>query len=137
MRTLLLSLVLLMGLGLNAQRAQIISSKILDEQSKEPISFATIHFENSSKGSISDRQGFFEVEVRSGLKEITVSCVGYKSRVFKIKNLPKEIYLKEATDLLDVVVVSAGRTKQLKKRYSCGDVYNFYKGIRSNKTSVY
>lgn len=115
MRTLLLSFFLCVGMSLHAQKAQIISSKVLDAESKEPVSFASVQVKKSTKGTIANKQGFFEIVVNSTNKEITVSCIGYESKVFKISSLSKEIYLTEAAGLLDVVVVSASRKKQLRK----------------------
>lgn len=115
MRTILLSLFLCIGMNLNAQKAQIISAKILDSQSKEPISFASIRIVNTLNGTVANRQGHFIIEADALSTSMVISSIGYESRTLDLKNIPQTIYLKEATDLLDVVVVSASRNKELKK----------------------
>lgn len=115
MRTLLLSVLLCIGMNLNAQKTNKISAKIVDKQSKEPISFATIHVVNSVKGTVSDRLGYFYLNVEDKATKIIISSIGYETKTIALKDLKETVFLNESNDLLDVVVVSASRNKELKK----------------------
>jgi len=115
MRTLLLSVLLCIGMNLNAQKTNKISAKIVDKQSKEPISFATIHVVNSVKGTVSDRLGYFYLNVEDKATKIIISSIGYETKTIALKDLKETVFLNESNDLLEVVVVSASRNKELKK----------------------
>ena len=84
--------------------AQVISSKIVDSISKEPIPYATILFKK--KGMISNEEGKFSFLYKNGAKPtdtLTISCIGFKTiakplNQFKdslIYMSPKTIELKE------------------------------------------
>lgn len=115
MRIILLNFFLCLGLSLHAQKTQIVSAKILDKQTKESVPFATIIVKNTTHGTTSNRQGFFEIISDNTSGKIIVSCIGYEPQEFETIHLPKEIFLTEATNLMDAVVVSAGRKRELKK----------------------
>jgi outer membrane receptor protein involved in Fe transport len=115
MRIILLNLFLCLGLTLHAQKSQVVSAKILDKQTKEPVSFATVLIKNSNNGTVSNRQGAFEIVSHDTFDKILISCIGYETQEFEKENIPKEIYLTEATHLMDAIVVSAGRKRELKK----------------------
>ena len=74
--------------------AQIISAKILDSQSKEPISFASIRIVNTLNGTVANRQGHFIIEADALSTSMVISSIGYESRTLDLKNIPQTIYLK-------------------------------------------
>lgn len=89
---------------------QVLNGKIVDHQTEEPIPFANIYFNNSTRGTSSDQDGLFKLELNQFLgQEIVISCVGYKSEVI-IEVDPGKFYvfyLKQQTTLLKDITIYA------------------------------
>ena len=89
--------------------AQTIIAKLFDENSKEPIPFATIQF--SKTGAVmSNEEGTFNFEIKKNQilnDSVVISSLGYKTkRVFLKDSLPQIIYLKEEVYKIAPVVLS-------------------------------
>ena len=115
MRKIVLNFFLCIGLSLYGQNTESKFVQVIDQQTKEPVSFATVLIKNTTKGTISNRQGFFKVLESNSNDVIVVSCIGYKTKEFEREELPNMIFLDQATNLIETVVVSAGRKRELKK----------------------
>ena len=99
---------------LAAQSRFVYQGKILDQQSKEPIPFAHIFFNNTSFGTQANEQGEFSIsKIYAGQYQVHVSSVGFENKIFSLKledNLTNQVvYLKESTNSLQEVKVSAGK----------------------------
>ena len=101
--SILLFLALFFGI-LFTTDAQVVSSKIIDSITKEPVPYATILYKKS--GMISNEEGRFSFLYRKDSKPtdtLTISCIGFKTiskplHQFKdsvIFLVPKAIELKE------------------------------------------
>ncbi len=104
-----------MGISLYGQNSESRSVQVIDQQTKEPVSFATVLIKNTTKGTVSNRQGFFDCMESNPENIIVVSCMGYETKEFKSDKIPNKIFLDQATKLMETVVVSAGRKRELKK----------------------
>ena len=103
-----------------AQRSKVISGKVLDQASHEPLIGATIIEKGTTNGTITNVNGEFNLLVEGpNLKDIAieVSFLGYKALTWLPKmNDENIIYLSEDVSSLDeVVVTSSYGTKKLKQ----------------------
>ncbi|MCC8142876.1 MAG: TonB-dependent receptor [Tannerellaceae bacterium] len=106
----------LLGVTGNAQQLR---GYIFDEQTGEPLTGATISYTDKEgpKGTVADAMGAYELPIPVGGSNVFVRYIGYEDI-----NLPviakagevilKDIYMKPAVNLLQNVVVSAGRYEQ-------------------------
>ncbi|MDJ0644682.1 MAG: carboxypeptidase-like regulatory domain-containing protein [Flavobacteriaceae bacterium] len=96
-------------------QAQIVSSKIIDSVTKEPVPYATILYKKS--GMISNEEGRFSFLYRKDSKPtdtLTISCIGFKT-IAKPLNQFKDsvIYLApKAIELREVVLSSKNYTAE-------------------------
>lgn len=89
--------------------AQNISVKVVDKNTKTPIPFATIKTGKYS-GVISNEEGNFSLNLDNGnLKNITISCMGYKSKNFTIETIKTSNFvvgIEESVNQLKEVYIS-------------------------------
>jgi hypothetical protein len=120
---------------------QKVEGIVIDEESKQPISFVTIGVVNKSGGTYADEKGNYSLEL-SGYQHsdtLKFSCIGYNSVIFsveevvnKYKNLPCVINMKVNRIQLNEVVVkpSKFKTKVLGNKIS-----NKHIGLATNHES--
>ena len=110
-RLFVLSLFLFTGNSF-AQQLQSYHGQVINE-SKQPISSASVMVKNSSKGTTTDRLGKFSILAKSN-DILKVSAIGYITQEGKVTNLNKPIVLKTESSqtLNDVVVVGYGAEKK-------------------------
>ena len=79
---------------------------LIDEDTKKVIPFANIVFNSKDyKGTSTDIDGVFYVT--SKIENITISYIGYETRVLKVSNIKTQfIKLKQKTSELDEVVIN-------------------------------
>ncbi len=102
-----------------AQQSEFIYGKIIDAETKEPVSFATIRIQNKAIGVISNDDGGFAIPLK--FKELSdvleVSSLGYKTKVILISELASNeintIYLQAGIIELDEVVLQARKKRPL------------------------
>jgi uncharacterized protein YegP (UPF0339 family) len=99
-----------------AQDSKKLLCKILDQESKYPVSYATIKFEDIQNGVIADEEGEFRLplEYKTSNKTIIISSIGFESLRVSINTLNDNtiniIYLRPKIEALDAVMLS-GKTK--------------------------
>lgn len=103
-----------------AMSGQTLEGHIYDVQTNEPlvgvnISYKTIRGE--TQGVISDTEGAYKITLPDGGVDLIFSYVGYEDELLplltrKREAITKDIYMKMSTNLLENVVVSAGRFEQ-------------------------
>ncbi|WP_206106593.1 SusC/RagA family TonB-linked outer membrane protein [Ilyomonas limi] len=96
-------------LQLHAQ-TQVISGKVLDDSTHQPLPGVTIKVENEQSSTATNEQGKFTIAVPSDGATLQYSSVGYASgEINATTNSPVIIYMKRTTAKLeDVVVVGYG-----------------------------
>ena len=97
--------------GVQAQ----IRGVITDSLTHEPLMYITVQYEGKGVGSISNANGEYEVETRTGWYELTYSAVGYKTKRVKFKPGTKVINVKMVSD---DIVLSEVVVKPKKEKYS-------------------
>ena len=99
-------------------------------ETNEPLIGATVRIVNENKGTITDKEGKYEIRLLEGLNRLSVSTTGFQTELFEVvadKDLVKNIFLKIDQKQLDEVVV-----KVKKKDYS----YEVIKKVIENKASI-
>jgi CarboxypepD_reg-like domain len=98
----------LMAVTSIAQPVNNIIGKVINEKSGEGIPNASIFISNTSKGTISNSKGEFELmNVPEGTYDLVVSCIGYETFVYtyKLIQLPLRIEVRMANKLEELQTV--------------------------------
>lgn len=98
-------------------RAQIIEGVLTDAADGQPLVGATVKIAGTHKGTITDFDGKYHIEGVVGLNQMEFSYVGYSSESRRVNAQAGEkkvcnCALSQVADMLDEVVVSAGRFEQ-------------------------
>lgn len=88
-----------------------ITGMILDAKTLEPLVGANIIDAQKQKGTITNANGYFTLDVDINSKELEISFIGYKSSTIKIGNRNTlRVLLEEDSELLNEVVVTGIQT---------------------------
>ena len=106
--------------GGQPQKEVTITGKVLDEETKEPLEYATVVFFSKElnkiiTGGITDIKGDFSIPVPTGKYDIRLEYIGFKTQTIQDKNLTKSenignFSLSLDAETLDTVEVIAERT---------------------------
>lgn len=111
-----------------------ISGKVIDSETNAPLEYATVAFFSKKQnkiitGGITDLEGNFNIEIQSGLYDVSVEFMTYKTKTFSNQNLTETtnlgtISLELDIEALDAVEIIAEKTtvelKLDKKIYNVG-----------------
>ena len=98
--------------------AQILKGHVYDATTNEPLAGASVTYKlKDTQGVVTDINGAYEVHLPAGGVDLVFSYVGYEDVpmpivISKGDIMQKDVYMKESTNLLEDVVVSAGRFEQ-------------------------
>lgn len=95
--------------AVHAQSEKSISGKVLDEDSNEPITGATVTIKGTTKGTITDAAGSYSLTSRTG-DVIRVSFIGFEPKEFTVNESSSTYDVKlqsSITSLMQVVVVGS------------------------------
>ena len=109
----LLLLICLLPIAPISSSAQIIIRGIVKDVKGKPIEFGNVFIKNSTDGSLTDSLGRFKIITKlQGNQVINASFVGYEQISYPVILADKEyslsFTLKEAANMLDEIVISAG-----------------------------
>ena len=95
-----------------SQKTVNLSGTILDKETNEPIFGANILLLNTSKGTFTDDQGFFEIALSPKTYTVSISLLGYQSYQKEIslttdKNI--QVSLEQSSESLDQVVITQSK----------------------------
>ncbi|MEW7291775.1 carboxypeptidase-like regulatory domain-containing protein [Aquimarina sp. 2304DJ70-9] len=123
--------VLIFSLVSNAQNYITISGKVIDQETKEPLPFASIYIKNNATGTTSNKDGTFIFHVSTHLSKepVIISMIGYKSIEIPANQftINQTIYLQQSIAQLDNVILTSGKPLSAKKI-----VKKAYKAIDTN-----
>ena len=92
---------------------RVITGKILDKADKSPLPGATIQIQGTNKGTATDLNGQFKLELPNGKVVLEVSFVGYHTQIVTLeKAQPLTIYLERETSAISEVVVTGIFTRK-------------------------
>ena len=98
------------SLTLNAQTITI-SARVVDRETKDPLSFASVGLKNRSIGTITNLQGEFDFHIPAAFRNdvLVINMLGYQTYetpVWTITGNQPTIELVKSTQFLDEVIVS-------------------------------
>jgi outer membrane cobalamin receptor len=108
----LLVLILIVSVGVSAQETGRISGKISDSESGQSLPGAQVYIAQTYTGAVADMDGNYVLDLPAGVFKVTVSYVGYSTKVVEVSIQSGQTNLLDfslTTDLfgLDDVVVTA------------------------------
>ena len=94
--------------------AEKLAGTILDAFTREPLIGVTIQNTDNGTGTVTDFDGYYELEVPSTPVHLRFSYVGYQTEEKVLKTIPAkyDLVLQADNEVLDEVVVTAGRFEQ-------------------------
>ncbi|MEP2279214.1 carboxypeptidase-like regulatory domain-containing protein [Maribacter sp.] len=108
MRICLVLILLIIGVG-HAQEV-LVEGHVYDDKTKTAVPYANISFLKTLKGTSSDEEGYFYIDVPESYleREVHISALGFKDTIMpaKVISEKKKIYMREETFELEEVVVS-------------------------------
>lgn len=99
----------------------IVTGKIVDATTNEPMSGASVFCQNTTIGTASDKQGEFSLNLKSGGYELIISYTGYQTKQVQITHADNRIpdikMEKEDKSLGEVVIKSSNEVKDGWEKY--------------------
>ena len=112
---LLYSFLFLMGQQLFSQH--LIKGTVYDKNSKESLIGANVIIPSSSKGTMTDFDGFFQLEVSTLPIDIEISFIGYEKKVVTVNDTEAlKIFLGEDKLILSEIVITDSRLTKKQKQ---------------------
>jgi hypothetical protein len=115
------SLLFSLCLSLLCQSQIIISGKVLDSTTREPLYGTSVFAQNTTSGTTADKEGLFSIQLKSGGYELIFSFTGYKNQEVRItenKNETLEILLvKDDKSMGEVIIQSSNEVKDGWEKY--------------------
>lgn len=94
----------------NDRRKKTVTGTVQDE-SGEPVPFATVSDEYSKVNTVTDFEGEFEIDVSDKTDSLIVRSVGYREVREKAKDQPMNITMREETAMMDVIEMKVEHQK--------------------------
>ena len=98
----------------DVQASPVVKGKVFDASTGEPIVGATIYFTDEGRGTASDAEGFFELDVQRFPVRLRVSYIGYETQEMEVKSGKHDLFisLTDNARIDEVVVVAYGTQKR-------------------------
>jgi len=136
-RNIFLMILLLLSLYVNGQQDFLITGRLIDKKSKEPLPYGAIVYQQKSTGTVSNNDGYFTFSIYGANRSdsILISYLGYKPiklaisqsiEIEKYELIPDDLELKE-------VVVTP---QKIKLRSFIKDVISDYNNNRREKPHI-
>lgn len=108
----------------------VISGRVQDSLTAQPVPYATIGIAGSSRGTVTNEQGSFFLQADSGLVQLHIFCIGYAPQtVYAAANSELHIRLRPLSYSLQDVVVDAQEADRIFKKA--------YEKLKQQKQEVY
>jgi hypothetical protein len=103
---------LLFSLSIQAQSTFFIKGKVFDDSTKLPMEGASVLCQNTTKGTITNKDGEFRMELPAGGHNLIISYTGFESEGIRISSSADNsnditVYLKKKEKKLEEVVIQA------------------------------
>jgi CarboxypepD_reg-like domain len=106
-----------------------VSGKITDSASKEPLTGASVFCQNTTLGTITNKQGEFSLSLKSGGYELVISYTGYQTKQVRINssetNKLEIEMIKEDKSMGEVIIKSSNEVKDGWEKYGAFFIDNF------------
>ncbi|MET0394500.1 MAG: carboxypeptidase-like regulatory domain-containing protein [Chitinophagaceae bacterium] len=121
----LITCLLFLLTGLTASAQITISGKVIDSASREPLQGASVFAQNTTLGTVTNKDGEFSLQLQSGGYELVFSFTGYQNKQVRITdNRSQQLELemiKEDKTLGEVVIQSSNEVADGWEKY--GDFF--------------
>ena len=98
-----------------------VSGRIIDSASKEPLVGASVYCQNTTVGTVTNKDGQFSLSLKSGGYELIISFTGYQTKQIQISqadnNIPAIEMVKEDKSLGEVIVKTSNEVKDGWEKY--------------------
>ena len=122
------SFALFLLLALNSANAQfVVTGKILDSATREPLSPASVYCQNTTLGTVTSREGEFSISLKSGGYDLVFSFTGYQTQTVRVKeNSHLEVLMvKEDKSMSEVVIKTSNEVPNGWEKYGDFFLENF------------
>jgi hypothetical protein len=106
-----------------------VTGKIVDSASKEPLPGASVFCQNTTLGTLTNKQGEFSLSLKSGGYELIISYTGYQTKLIRISNndnAPLNIDMsKEDKSMSEVIIKSSNEVADGWQKYGSFFIDNF------------
>ncbi len=103
-----------------------VAGKVVDAETKEPLSAASVFCRNTTQGTLSNKAGEFALTLKPGGYELIISYTGYVTKQIRISNNENEIpdieLAKEEINLGEVIIQSSNLVTEGWEKY--GNFFN-------------
>ncbi len=107
------------GYSVIGQDATIITGKVIDKFSKEPLPFVDVYFKSANIGASTDLDGLYRIDTRYATDSLTATFIGFTPITVSIKkDVRKQVInfeLENSSVVADEVVVKAKKQRYRKK----------------------
>jgi len=114
--------------------AQQVSGIVYDKKSQEPMEGVTIYFDGTTKGTITNINGVFKIDINKELQtSLVISFLGYKKLIHKdySDDFVYKYYLEEEISVLNEIYLSDNKTSSRKT-----DALSSYENIWTRKQKM-
>src|SRR3954465_9911061 len=87
-----------------------LSGKVVDSESHEPLQGASVFAQNTTRGTITDKDGAFQLYLDKGGYELIISFTGYTSKTINVQGASQEqltIEMQKADNSMSEVVIKS------------------------------
>jgi len=114
---------LLVALSAGAMAQYTISGRVTDSATQEPLYRASVFCQGTTLGTSTDKDGYFQLPLRTGGYDLTISYAGYQPQVIRVResvDLPIAL-VKKDNSLTEVVIKSSNEVADGWEKY--GDFF--------------
>lgn len=98
-----------------------IQGRIVDSASGEPLNGASVYCQNTTLGTVTNKEGHFSLSLKSGGYDLIVSFTGYQTQQIRISQsqpaIPDILLIKEDKSLGEVIIRSSNEVKDGWEKY--------------------
>jgi len=106
-----------------------VTGKVVDSSTKEPLYGASVFCQNTTSGTVTNKEGGFSISLKSGGYELIISFTGYQTKEIRIsgnENSPLDIgMVKEEKSMSEVVIRSSNEVKDGWEKYGSFFIESF------------
>ena len=114
-----LFLLLLSSFGSYAQFT--VAGRVVDSATKEPMTGASVYCQNTTIGTVTNKDGGFSLQLKSGGYDLIITYTGYQTKQIRISHTDEKIpdieMVKEEKSLGEVVIKSSNEVKDGWEKY--------------------
>ncbi|MBU0764483.1 MAG: TonB-dependent receptor, partial [Bacteroidetes bacterium] len=110
-------LIFLLFSALFSARSQVLTGTVTDKETGDPVPFANVMIENTTKGAATNINGKYSLPVNAGSYTVVFTSLGYGKITEDItvkpgRTLVLDVSLEQTSQVLNTVIVSASKYKQ-------------------------